>query len=209
MKKQKPHLPKPVSSILDGSLDQHRPHQQHSALTQSKPPKAASPSLAAGADLAFGDRGQKKMNARAWVVAALFVVVMLWSINTLHNFFRPADETFPQLQPVLQAPLAKQVEVHWERPAPLPVFTRDPMTMIGSETIFSRTDLPGAKTAAPQQRKFVVRAIVSGGNRSSALIGDKILHEGDTLSGVTIARITGNTVEFKSDGRKWVQQVQQ
>jgi len=44
-------------------------------------------------------------------------------------------------------------------------------------------------------------------DKPSVVIGNRIVHVGDKINGVTIARINKDSVEFEKDGETWVQRV--
>jgi len=56
--------------------------------------------------------------------------------------------------------------------------------------------------------ELVVRGIVLGQGRSSAIIGEQIVFEGETVRGTTVRKIDKDAVEFERDGKTWTQQVQ-
>jgi hypothetical protein len=55
----------------------------------------------------------------------------------------------------------------------------------------------------------VVTAIVYNEENSSAVIGDKIVHQGDIINGVKVVGIYRDRVEFDKDGTKWAQKIRE
>ena len=53
----------------------------------------------------------------------------------------------------------------------------------------------------------VVKGILYTENDPTALIGIKIIHEGDVISGSTVIKIHKDRVEFEKDGFSWTQHV--
>jgi hypothetical protein len=53
-----------------------------------------------------------------------------------------------------------------------------------------------------------VRGVALSHDRPSAVIGTTIVHEGDTVLGATVARISRAGVEFEVNGETWTQKVQ-
>ena len=51
----------------------------------------------------------------------------------------------------------------------------------------------------------VITGITYNENKSFAIIGTKIVGEGDTIDGVKIVKINKETVEFEKDGKRWTQ----
>jgi hypothetical protein len=50
--------------------------------------------------------------------------------------------------------------------------------------------------------------IASSNDRSSAVIGGKLIHEGQIISGVTIVSIDTEGVTFRANGRTWMQKIE-
>lgn len=78
-----------------------------------------------------------------------------------------------------------------------------------------RCDQPEAQLTAPAASKTVkdkpvpgvVRAILHNPPASSALVGETIVHVGDTIDGIAVVKIERNAVEFSKDGAAWQQSV--
>lgn len=90
----------------------------------------------------------------------------------------------------------KNNEIDWQIPDPYPTTLRDPM-QIGSVT----TNQEGGG-------KLIVKGIVYSEDNPSAVIGEQIVRQGDKISGITIVKISKNSVEFEMNGKKWTQKVQ-
>jgi len=67
-----------------------------------------------------------------------------------------------------------------------------------------------AATDEGEQRpvRLKVRGVALSHDRPSAVIGTTIVHEGDTVLGATVARISRAGVEFEVNGESWTQKVQ-
>jgi len=65
-----------------------------------------------------------------------------------------------------------------------------------------------AKAAENETGKVIVKGILYVKDNPSTLIGNKIVREGDEVSGTTIVKINENSVEFEMNGIKWEQKVQ-
>jgi type II secretory pathway component PulC len=57
--------------------------------------------------------------------------------------------------------------------------------------------------------ELMVTGIIYGENNPSAVIGDRLVHEGDTVSGATVVKINREGVEFEKEGVRWIQAVKQ
>jgi hypothetical protein len=129
------------------------------------------------------------------VLALVFFVVLIFLF--IRAFSTPSQkitgsETSESVETVA-AGHSKKVE--WKLPSPYPTTLRDPMRF-GSTT--SQTGTGG----------LVVKGIVYSEDNPSAVIGDQIVHQGDKVLDVTITKINENSVEFETNGKKWIQNVQ-
>jgi hypothetical protein len=62
---------------------------------------------------------------------------------------------------------------------------------------------------APQATHWVVTGILYSADKPSAIVDGKIVHNGDSISGVTVVQIYKDKIEFAKNGKKWEQTVQQ
>ena len=53
-----------------------------------------------------------------------------------------------------------------------------------------------------------MKGIVYSKDDPSAVIGNRIVHEGDEVLGVTIIKINEKSVEFERNKKRWTQKVQ-
>ncbi len=92
-------------------------------------------------------------------------------------------------------------KIDWEVPAPYPTTLRDPMRLVPVET---------AQTSQTETRKtikLIVKGILYSEGNPSAVIGNSIVHEGETIRGVSIIKISIDSVEFEMNGKRWTQKV--
>ena len=61
----------------------------------------------------------------------------------------------------------------------------------------------------PQPTVGLISSIVYSERKPSAIIGDKITHQQETMQGVKIVRIYRDRVEFEKNGKKWEQKVRE
>ncbi len=96
----------------------------------------------------------------------------------------------------------KSAEIDWEIPEPYPTTLRDPMKLgpvVKSDNQTDSVSLAGLK----------VRSILCSEDKSSAIVGSSIVHEGDDIGGgVKIIKISKDGVEFEMDGKKWTQSIE-
>ena len=91
-------------------------------------------------------------------------------------------------------------EIHWTMPEPYPATLRDPMVMV------AQVSPPPVGPGVPEQ--VAVKGILTGEGKPLAIIGSKILSEGDTINGAIIIKINKSSVEFEKDGKRWTQKVE-
>ena len=85
--------------------------------------------------------------------------------------------------------------INWRIPEVYPSTLRDPM------------QLNSSPAGQEDSGNLIVKGIMCSEDRPSAVIDDKIVHQGDKVSGATVVKINKNNVEFEMDGKKWTQEV--
>ena len=91
-------------------------------------------------------------------------------------------------------------KIDWEIPAPYPTTLRDPMRLVPVE-------IP--QTEISKTIKLIVKGILYTEDNPSAVIGNSIVHEGETIRGVSVIKISPDSVEFEMNGKRWTQKVRQ
>ncbi len=92
-------------------------------------------------------------------------------------------------------------KIDWEVPAPYPTTLRDPMRLVPVE-------IPqNEQTETRKTIKLIVKGILYTKDNPSAVIGNSIVHEGETIRGVSIIKISTDSVEFEMNGKRWTQKV--
>jgi hypothetical protein len=123
----------------------------------------------------------------------LFIVLIFVFIQA---FSAPSRKiTGPGTSEPVRAVAGPDSKVDWQVPNPYPTTLRDPM-QFSSAT--SQTGTGG----------LIVKGIVYSEDNPSAVIGDKIVHQGDKILDVTITKINENSVEFEANSKRWMQNVQ-
>ena len=56
--------------------------------------------------------------------------------------------------------------------------------------------------------QLIVKSILYSEDNPSAIISNRIVHEGDQIQGASIAKINKDSVEFEMNGKKWSQGIQ-
>ncbi len=92
-------------------------------------------------------------------------------------------------------------KIDWELPVPYSTKLRDPMSL--APVVINQTGTQTEPTV-----KLIVKSILYSEDKSSAVIGNRILHEGDQIQNVNIIKINRDNVEFEMNGNKWAQKVQ-
>jgi len=93
-------------------------------------------------------------------------------------------------------------KIDWEIPAPYPTTLRDPMRLGPAATAQTQT---GTETRTFV--KLIVKGILYTEDSRSAVIGNHIVHEGEEIRGVTVVKISKDSVEFEMNGQRWTQKV--
>ncbi len=135
-----------------------------------------------------------RQKAMALSVPVLFIVLIFVFIQVFNT---PSHKTAGahQINPSNTA-AGSNNEIDWQIPQPYPATLRDPM-QFGSTTA---AQTPGGG--------LIVRGIVYSQDDPTAVIGTRIVHEREKILDATVVKINRDSVEFESDGKKWVQKVQ-
>jgi len=140
---------------------------------------------------------QKLMLILVPVLCVIFVIVLM-------NIFRSPPRKVAKRPDVVKASVVKTADsgsrISWQAPPPYPENMRDPMQLVQAAA--------PAETVVAEENKLAVKGIVYSTDNPSAVIGTQIVHQGDEVSGVTILKISEDSVEFEADGKKWTQKVQ-
>jgi hypothetical protein len=123
----------------------------------------------------------------------LFVVLIFVFIRA---FSSPSQKiTGPGTSGQVKAAAGPDSKVGWQLPSPYPATLRDPMQF-------------SSATSQTGTGELIVKGIVYSEDNPSAVIGDQIVHQGDKILDVIILKINENSVEFETNGKKWMQNVQ-
>ena len=87
-------------------------------------------------------------------------------------------------------------KIDWQIPALYPETLRDP-TQFGS-----------VATTQAETGRLIVKGIVYSEDDPAALIGTRIVRQGDKVLGATVVKINIDSVEFEMNEKRWMQKVQ-
>jgi hypothetical protein len=93
-------------------------------------------------------------------------------------------------------------EIDWKIPEVYPATLRDPMRLDPSVT-----DQPETKIEAKKVVRLSVQGILYTEDKPSAVVSNRIVHEGEIIRGATVVKISKDSVEFEMDGKRWIQKV--
>jgi type II secretory pathway component PulC len=136
-----------------------------------------------------------KQNIRILLVPALAITLVFVLYRNFASKAPPAGKS-SSLHSASEPAGESKVMITWKKPDPYPPTMRDPTQMSSV----------GAYLAG--SGSITVRGIVYSQDSPSAVIGDQILREGDTIGGAKIIKINPENVEFYMDGKTWTQSVQ-
>jgi outer membrane biosynthesis protein TonB len=148
------------------------------------------------------DTGTTKQKAMVVIVPVLFVVLLIFVFKggvfgtSVHNAEAGEENNNSA---VVSAGLNTQID--WEIPEPYPTTLRDPMQLGPVAAVNNQTE-------NRELVKLIVKSILYSEDNSSAIISNRIVHEGDQIQGASIAKISKDSVEFEMNGKKWTQKVQ-
>jgi hypothetical protein len=142
-----------------------------------------------------------KQKVMVVLIPVLFIVLIFVFIRV---FSQPRKVTGPKKPATAKASeAAADKNIEWKIPEPYPTTLRDPMQFGPAAAAQGNHADQIIDTSG-----IVVKGIVYSEINPCAIISDKILHQGDKVSGVTIVKIHENSVEFEANGKKWTQKVQ-
>lgn len=144
------------------------------------------------------DPHQKKMTIMVAVLAVVFAGVLTVSLGGMGG--KTSKPRAVADEPAAVKPAALKSPRDWQMPEPLPAEMRNPMVPQASETPVKAEDV--------QPEKIMVKGIVFSKTNPTAIIGEKIVAQGEVINGATVVTISRDSVEFEKDGRRWTQPVQ-
>jgi hypothetical protein len=139
----------------------------------------------------------RKQKIMVILIPVLLIIMVIAFAKVLTPSVR-GKET-PTKDDLKQNPAAGK-EIQWTKPEPYPATLRDPMVMVAQITSTSN--------GSSVSEQVSVKGTLMGEGKPLAIIGSKILSEGDTINGAIIIKINKSSVEFEKDGKRWTQKVE-
>lgn len=144
---------------------------------------------------------QKTMTILVGILSVVFLAVMVISFGGIGQTTSKAAASTPPAADVVE-PVKRVDPESWAFPEPLPAQMRNPMVIPKPQALVLNDE------TIEKTKELAVRGIVYSTEKPSAIIGDLVMVEGQTISGVKVISITRETVEFEKDGKRWTQGVQ-
>ncbi len=135
---------------------------------------------------------QKMMLLLSPVLAIVLLIVVVNAVKSPYGTSaKPSNKTTAAVTPVSGS------KINWEIPQPISANLRNPMA-------FGTVAVSESGTAEGP----AVKGIVYSEDKSSAIIGDRIVSAGDTVAGATVIKINPDSVNFAAGDKKWTQKVE-
>ncbi len=144
-----------------------------------------------------------KQKAMVVMMPLLFIalIFMLFRGGVFGTSAGPTEASTEETAPGVVSAGADN-KIDWEVPEPYPTTLRDPMRLVQVEV--SQTE----QTETRKTTDIIVKSILYSEDKPSAVIGGRIVYEGDKIRGASVIKINKDTVEFEMDGKRWNQKVQ-
>ena len=138
-----------------------------------------------------------KQNIKILIIPLLFIILIFVFYRNFAGSSQSAqkDTETPNIKNAADI-TASASAIVWQKPEPYPVYMRDP------------TQVSAAGVSVAGTGSIAVKGIVYSEDKPSAVIGNEIMYEGDTIGGVTVLKINNDSVEFSGQGKVWTQKVQ-
>jgi hypothetical protein len=102
-------------------------------------------------------------------------------------------------------------EIDWQIPEPITIIARDPIQLPDESNTQNGNQNTEENGEANTQNQGVImiKDIVYSHDKPSAVIGSRIVYEGDEINGFIILNINRDSIEFEKDGERWRQNVRE
>jgi hypothetical protein len=144
------------------------------------------------------DSGRQKV--MVLLVPVLFLVFIVVFVKVLPGLKGGAVAPMPPAPTGVAS--ASSAQISWETPEPYPRTLRDPMQFGSTSTSGGPDDQGGTEV------QLIVTGIVYSEDSPTAVIGTKIVREGDDIMGAKVVKINPDSVDFEKDGKRFTQRVQ-
>ncbi len=148
------------------------------------------------------DRRQAIMAVFVVFLSIGFALAMAWAFMPTLFTGAPAKKVVQneELEPLVAR---KTISDVWQTPRPYPKSLRDPMQRHVKSTV-NTASLPNNNVSS--NFKVDIKGAVYSNDKSSILVDQEILYEGDTYKGITVDKITRTQITFKANGKTWTQE---
>jgi len=135
-------------------------------------------------------------------VMVLLVPVLLVALIVVYmRVLSPSGSSSPPRQVTPSGATSElKTDFEWTMPQPYPADLRDPMVFKPVKTV---EPAPNNATTPEQPPEIRIDGIVWSNTKPLAIIGKKIISEGQTISGAKVVKINKDSVEFEKDGKTW------
>jgi hypothetical protein len=140
------------------------------------------------------------------LIPILAIILIFTYRQILNNAPQKSKGASSDDVPIIKAD--KGYEIDWKIPEPLPVIMRDP-AIFPNQKDTTQIEEPNQTTAVDKSELIDLGAIIFSQDRSSAIVNGRIVHAGETVSGITVLKINKESVEFELDGERWVQRIRE
>ena len=134
------------------------------------------------------------------VMVPIFFIALIFIIRQVFGTNARKTEAAVESNVPGVAAVDSKSKVDWEIPPPYPTTLRDPEQLGHVETEQNEIE-------TRELIKLDVKSVLYSEDNPSAVIGSKIVHEGEKIRDVTIVKINRDSVEFEMNGKKWTQKV--
>jgi len=110
--------------------------------------------------------------------------------------------------PVVVSNAGSGNEIDWQIPEPITIISNDPVQLpdeTNTQNPEQNTEQNGSTNT--ENQGLIIKDIVYSHDKPSAVIGSRIIYEGNEINGMTILKINKDSIEFEKDGVKWEQNV--
>ena len=150
-----------------------------------------------------------KQKAMVIMVPILAIIMIFAFRQVLSKAPRKTKGTETDDTPAVVSNTDSGNEIDWQIPELITITARDPIQLPdenNTQNTEQNTKQNGAKDTQTQ-RNIIIRDIVYSVDKPSAVIGSRILYEGDKINGMIIKKINRDSIEFEKDGERWKQNV--
>jgi len=188
------------------------PHEAGQALPQAasgSQPKAVGPGLWQQIKNKLFAPKAGVSTARQKVMVILIPILVIVLVGVVAMVLLPSRKVTrpPKAKPPTIVAVA-DTKIDWEVPPSYEAPLRDPMQPAPATIIPGETEPKTEAVETVKPEKLVVKGILYSDDNPSAVIGTRIVHQGDKVSGATVVKINRDGVEFEKEGEKWKQGVE-